>query len=135
MTEKILLDTNVYRKLLSGDQLSYSYITNAEIIYVSPIVIGELYSGFYEGTKFNENTEILRKFLTKSTIRVLPISFETAQIYSEIKNELKKRGTPIPINDVWIAASTVETGAVLISYDKHFLKIPGLRTWYHLKEI
>ncbi len=56
----------------------------------------------------------------------------TAEIFGEIKNFLKKSGTPIPINDVWIASHTVETGSVVITYDNHFKKVPGLRCWGEL---
>ena len=131
----ILIDTNSYKKYLSGDQLTKDFLNEAEIVYLSSVVLGELYAGFYGGNQYNKNQEILKRFISKSSVRILIVGMETAKIFGEIKNELKKRGTPIPINDIWIAASTVETGAVLISYDKHFLKIPGLRTWYHLKEI
>ena len=60
---------------------------------------------------------------------MLDASQETSQIFAEIKYNLKKAGTPIPINDVWIAAHTFETGSVLITYDAHFEKVAGLRIW------
>ena len=132
---KILLDTNAFGKYIGGDHDVLTIIAESDIVYFSCTVIGELIAGFHGGTQYSKNREKLEQFISKSSVSVLPIGFETAQIYGEIKNELKKNGTPIPINDIWIAASTVETGSVLITYDKHFLKIPGLRTWYHLKEL
>ena len=68
-----------------------------------------------------------------ATTSTKDVSQETAEIYSDIKMALKKKGTPIPLNDVWIAAHTVETGAKLITYDSHFLKVPGLRVWEKLR--
>jgi tRNA(fMet)-specific endonuclease VapC len=72
---------------------------------------------------------LLRKFLLKPLIRVVDATLTTSEIYSEIKNNLKKAGSPIPINDVWIAAHVIESGAQLITYDQHFKKIKDLRIW------
>ncbi|HES59885.1 MAG: PIN domain-containing protein [Calditrichaceae bacterium] len=65
----------------------------------------------------------------KSTVQILAATNETSEIFGIIKSELKKQGKPIPINDVWIAAHVLETGSVLITYDKHFFQIPGIRLW------
>lgn len=129
----ILLDTNAYRELFSGDQTPLNYIGESEVVYVPVIVIGELYAGFFGGSRFDLNKEILDTFLAKPNVKILKIGFETAQIYGEIKSELKIKGTPVPINDVWIAACAIEAGAILVTYDKHFLKISGLRVWRELK--
>ena len=105
----------------------------AEITYTSVVVLGELFAGFKRGKREAENIEILNRFLGKISVVVTNVTRDTAIIYGELKNNLAKRGTPIPTNDIWIAAQAVETGSVLISFDKHFLKIPGLRIWDGLK--
>lgn len=127
--KKILLDTNAYSNLLRGDEIILDVIAETDIIYMSVIVLAELFTGFKGGKKESWNREILDKFLKKATVSVLDVSRETAEIFSEIKNNLKKSGNPIPINDLWIASHVIETGSVLITDDEHFRKIPGLRLW------
>lgn len=127
--KKVLLDTNAYASFLAGDRAVLDVLAQAEIVYMSTIVLGELYAGFRGGKKESDNKERLDVFLKKSTVHALNITQETAVLFGEIKDRLKKAGTPIPINDVWIAAHAVETGAVLITYDAHFSKVHGLRLW------
>ena len=76
-----------------------------------------------------ENRMRLAEFLTKPTVRPLELSAETAEVYGQIKDALRRVGTPIPINDVWLSAQAIETGAVLITFDHHFSKVPGVRLW------
>ena len=104
-------------------------IGSAEIIYMSVFVLGELYAGFAGGTKERHNKQVLNRFLLKSPVKTLNATSETAKIFGMVKQELKKAGTPLPINDLWIAAHTLETGSTLITYDSHFKKIAGLRWW------
>ncbi|MBT6145371.1 MAG: hypothetical protein HOH74_08080 [Gemmatimonadetes bacterium] len=54
---------------------------------------------------------------------------ESAEIFGQVKDALKRAGTPIPMNDVWISAQAIETGSVVVTYDGHFSKVPGLRLW------
>ena len=125
----ILLDTNAYAKYRRGDAEVFSYIVDSDVIYLSTIVVGELFAGFHGGTRFRDNKEELERFMKKSTVKLLPVGMETAEIFGEIKSDLKRIGLPIPINDVWVAAHAIETGSKLITYDEHFKKIPGLRLW------
>ena len=130
---KILFDTNAYTRFLTGDQWVLDELSLADIVYMPVIVLGELYTGFEGGEKKVENKRLLEKFLDKPPVQVAYLTKETAEIFGEIKNRLKQEGKPIPINDIWIAACAIETGSVLISYDKHFLNIAGLRIWNVLK--
>lgn len=127
--KKILLDTNAYSSFMNGDVAVLSALGSAETVYLSVFVLGELYAGFVGGKKEIENRQILNQFKLKSTVKILHATDETAEIFAEVKHHLKKNGTPIPINDIWIAAHSMETGAVLISYDSHFKNIAGLRVW------
>ena len=124
---KILLDTNAYSGLLSGSQVVLDALAKAELVFVSVIVLGELYAGFKGGSKEFENKKLLELFLGKSTVQVINVTEETADIFGTIKNILKNAGTPLPVNDIWIAAHAMEFGANLLSFDKHFRQIPGLR--------
>jgi len=125
--KNILLDTNAYSALRKGDQEVFDIICEAEKIYISSIVMGELYAGFFAGVKTRENIKQLHYFLEKSPVKSAFVTDETAEIYGHLFAALKRNGTPLPLNDIWIAAQTMELGAVLISYDKHFKNISGIR--------
>lgn len=126
---KIILDTNAYSAFMGGDKKVFDYIVESEVVYISTIVIGELFAGFYRGEKLTQHREELRAFLDKDGVEVIDVSIETAEIFGEIKASLSKEDKMIPLNDIWIAAHSVETGAKLISYDTHFKSICGLRIW------
>ena len=126
---KIILDTNCYTAYLAGDQEILQALNEAKITFMSIFVLGELYAGFKGGTREKENRSLLRKFLNKPSVIVVNASIETADLFGIVKNILKQIGRPIPINDVWIAAQALECGAALVTRDRHFLNIPGLRLW------
>lgn len=127
--KKILLDTNCYTSFLAGDKKVLTSLANAEIVFMSVFVLGELFAGFKGGSKQGKNNHLLESFLRKPTVQVLDATTETAQFFGLVKDGLKKAGSPIPINDVWIAAHTLETGSTLVTYDAHFCKVAGLRLW------
>ena len=126
---RILLDTTAYTAFLTGDERVLSALTEAETAFLSAIVIGELYAGFCGGNRLKENKALLARFLQKSNVRVLDVTAETGEVFGQIKNELQKAGTPIPLNDVWLAAQAMETGSVIVSFDAHFDQVSGLRRW------
>jgi len=126
---KILLDTNAYSGFMNGDQNVLDYMVGSENIYLSTIMIGELFAGFRGGKKYTANVEELRNFLSKDGVGTIDVTFETAEIFGEIKAELSKKGKMIPLNDIWIAAHAIETGSKLVTYDIHFKSIAGLRIW------
>jgi tRNA(fMet)-specific endonuclease VapC len=130
--KKILLDTNAFVRFLRGDEKVMACLAQAETVYMSVFILGELFAGFRAGAKEKENRQILEKFIFKSTVTVLEASIETADYFGLIAASLKKAGTPIPINDVWIAAHALETGSMLVTYDDHFGSVPGLRLWDEL---
>jgi tRNA(fMet)-specific endonuclease VapC len=125
----ILLDTNCYSAYLAGDERVLSALAEAEVVYMSIFVLGELFAGFRGGTKVQQNRGYLKRFLAKSNVKILSATLETAEIFGDLKDKLKRSGSPLPINDVWIAAHALETGSGLITYDSHFQKITGLRRW------
>ena len=124
--KKILLDTNAYSDLLRGDQYIYEVVTSANEICISVIVIAELLAGFKGGAREKSNEDLLNKFLQQPTVNVLNISITTSYLFAEIKQSLKQRGKPIPINDLWIASQSVEFSASLVTRDKHFKAIDTL---------
>ena len=126
---KIILDTNAFTAYLAGDRAVFEAIVEAETVFMSVVVLGELFAGFRGGTGRARNEDALKGFLAKSGVRVVDVTVETAEIFGEIKASLRNRGTPIPLNDVWIASHAVETGAKLVTYDNHFKSVEGLRLW------
>lgn len=131
--KKVILDTSGYSRLFKGDRTIQTAIEEASTIYLSVVVIGELLAGFKNGLHEERNKQILKKFILKPSVSILPVNEETADIYAKIIHLLKKQGTPIPVNDIWIAANAIEIGAVVITHDLHFLKIPQARVWDNIK--
>lgn len=80
------------------------------------------------GSKIRKNREELRAFLSVSRVKLYALTKDTATFYGQIYSSLKKKGKPIPTNDMWIAAQALEMGCVLCTFDKHFKEIESLLT-------
>jgi tRNA(fMet)-specific endonuclease VapC len=124
--KKVLLDTNAYSALMTGDAQILQTLESTHQVLISPICVGELLAGFKLGTKEKVNRNILSEFLKQPTVELAPITAETSEWFAKIFADLKQNGTPIPLNDVWIAAQAMEHGAKLLTLDKHFQVVPGL---------
>ena len=127
MSGRVLIDTNAYSALMAGSTAVAGVLAESEAVLLSPIVVGELLDGFLGGTKERENRRQLRQFRAKPRTVLVPVTDETAEWFAVLKRQLRRKGTPIPINDVWIAATCMEHGAALLSFDGHFREIDGLR--------
>lgn len=92
----------------------------AEWLGVPTIVLGELEAGFRLGQSAQRNLDELERFLAHPVVKELPVDREVARVCGEIVAVLRRKGTPIPTNDVWIAACTARWGATLLTYDAHF---------------
>ena len=126
MDVKIILDTTAYVGFKRNIAAIVDFILAAELILFSPVVLGELMFGFRNGSRFKENMDDLTRFLQHDAVELAHIGDITSDRYSRIAVRLKQRGTPIPTNDIWIAAQTMEHGAELLTSDHHFEKISGL---------
>lgn len=127
---RIMLDTNAYSGFKHGDRDIIDMIARADEVLITPIVLGELRAGFRGGNRENANLLELEEFITSPRVSVALIGEETAIFYSEIYTTLRSQGKPIPTNDLWIGASTLETGSILLSRDSHFDNVAGLiRRW------
>ncbi|WAC18640.1 type II toxin-antitoxin system VapC family toxin [Luteolibacter sp. SL250] len=125
MNRSILLDTNAYSDLRrSGKWLSAT--ESASEVYLSVIVIGELRAGFMSGGKRERNELDLQRFLSKPTARVVAPNLQTTLYYSQLHLQLRLQGTPIPANDLWIAAIALQHQFWLCTSDAHFDHIPQL---------
>ena len=123
---KILPDTSAYVGFKRKIEEVVDIIANAELILFSPIVLGELIFGFRNGNRFKENMVDLNNFLEHKVVEFIQIGKTTSDRYSRIALHLKRQGTPIPSNDIWIAAQAMEHGAEIITLDQHFENITGL---------
>ncbi len=123
---KIMLDTSAYVGFKRNIAEVVEIIVKSEIILFSPVVLGELMFGFRSGNKFKKNMYDISEFLNHDVVELADMGKITSDRYSRIATQLKQQGTPIPTNDIWIAAQSMEHGAELISSDQHFEKISGL---------
>ena len=123
---RILLDSNAYTLFCAGHRHVGQLVYAAEEILLSAIVVGELLSGFRQGTRFDDNFAELRAVLDDPYVSVVPVDSVTADRYARISASLQAKGRPIPTNDMWIAAHAMETGADLVSADRHFEHVDGI---------
>jgi predicted nucleic acid-binding protein len=123
---KVALDTSAFSVFLRGKEAVVRALQEADEITLTPVVLGELRAGFLMGKHRARNESVLKKFLASSRVRVRDIDEETAERYAVIFAYLRDQGTPIPTNDIWIAASAMQHGLKLITTDKHYLKLPQI---------
>jgi len=123
---RIIIDTNIYAAFKRNVQDVVKVFRRVDYIGINTVVLGELYSGFKGGAKENLNKQELEQFLDKPRADVIPIDENTAEFYAQVYWNLKRNGTPIPTNDMWIAASALQHGLALFSLDGHFKEVDGL---------
>ncbi len=119
----ICLDTSAYSHFKRGDRRAVEAITRATAVLVPTIVLGELRVGFRLGTRADENEVELGRFLAHDVVTVVEVDDDVATIYADILVDLRRAGTPVPTNDVWIGAAAVRMGASVVTYDAHFEKM------------
>lgn len=124
--KRVLIDTNIYSELLRGNKSVSDLLKKPDIIAFSVISIAELLSGFKHGDREKENLEELDQFIYSPRVIVYDIDTETSEFYAKIYDELKRSGDPIPTNDLWTAALTMQHGTKLFTLDNHFQKVRGL---------
>jgi tRNA(fMet)-specific endonuclease VapC len=117
------LDTSAYSHFKRGDAAVVGLLSRASWVGVPAITLGELRTGFLLGRRFEQNEAELAKFLANPVVSVLEVDDEASRIYAEIVVALRNAGTPLPTNDVWIAALAAREGVQVLSYDDHFTKI------------
>jgi tRNA(fMet)-specific endonuclease VapC len=130
----ILLDTNAYTAFMLGATDEVEVLAHAEQLYLNSVVLGELLGGFAAGTREARNRIELTRFLDSPRVDVLPVTARTADSYALVYSGLRRKGQPIPTNDLWIAASALEHGAALLTRDAHFAHVDGLRCGQRLAD-
>jgi tRNA(fMet)-specific endonuclease VapC len=126
MEVRVALDTNRLTDLFQGDADLAQSLASCEEVWIPLIVLAEIKAGFYGGTQRGRNEALLQRLLAKPTVGVLLPARETAEHYARLFVQLKRAGTPVPDNDLWIAALALEHDLVLITRDQHFEQIPQL---------
>lgn len=121
---RYLLDTNIIIALLEGDQNVVSNIELAAEVFIPVIAAGELLFGAAKSGRPAENAAKVERFAAGRSI--LPCDLNVARVYGGLKQRLREKGRPIPENDIWIAATAVCHGLVLVTRDQHFGEVDGV---------
>ncbi|MBI3554622.1 MAG: type II toxin-antitoxin system VapC family toxin [Elusimicrobia bacterium] len=123
---RLALDTNAYRAAAEGEERVVKFLRAADEISVPFIVVGELRAGFAAGTLGKKNEAKLTGFLGSPRVRVLCTDEQTTHHFAALFAQLRRQGTPIPTNDLWIAALAVQHGLPLLTLDRHFAHLPQI---------
>ena len=123
---KLVLDTSAYSHFRRNHAALMDALANAVEVCVPAIVIGELTAGFLLGRRTKENEQTLQEFLAEAFVRVIDVGATTGLHYGGIFAALRRAGTPIPTNDLWIAATTISEGGHLLTFDEDFHSVPNL---------
>lgn len=121
---RFLLDTNIVIGMLDGDAGILAGFHQAEMVFMSTVVLGELYYGAAKSGRPAENTARIDGVIGQAS--VIPVGVDVAREYGIVKQELRRKGRPIPENDIWIAATARQLKLVLVTRDRHFDEIDGL---------
>lgn len=119
----LCLDTSAYSNFRRGNEEVAALLDRAELVGVPTVTLGELRTGFLLGGARRRNETELDAFLGSPVVEILLVDAETSRHYAEIVAELRKAGTPVPTNDIWIAAAAARNGASVLTCDNHFERI------------
>jgi tRNA(fMet)-specific endonuclease VapC len=123
---KLALDTSRYSDFGDGDREVAGVIEAADAVYVPLPVLAELRAGFVSGTRAKHNEAKLAQFLSRQGVAVLLPDEQTTRHYAAVYVQLRRQGTPIPANDMWIAALVIQHGLALYTRDAHFNHLPQI---------
>lgn len=123
---RLALDTNRYTDLCRGHPEVVTVVEYAEAVFLPFVVVAELRAGFALGKRGPENERVLRSFLMKPGVFALFADDQTTHHYAAVFRQLRRQGTPIPTNDLWIAALVLQHGLVLCARDRHFQRLPQI---------
>lgn len=126
MSGRYLLDTNIIIALFADEAVIKNNLAQAHEVFIPSIAIGELCYGARKSRRTEANLVKVDELVANST--VLVCDAETAQIYGDLKNKLRLKGRPLPENDIWIAALTLQHNLILVTRDAHFQEIETIQT-------
>jgi tRNA(fMet)-specific endonuclease VapC len=122
----VALDTSAYSHFRKGHPGIVKVLAKASCVLVSAVVLGELEAAFRKGARVSDNRAVLHAFLSEDFVEITETNASIARRYGAIFDGLRRAGTPIPINDVWIAAAAMDAGANLLTFDQDFARIEHL---------
>lgn len=123
---RLALDTNRYVDFCRGETGVLERLREADRIYLPFVTLAELRAGFLCGTRARHNERVLTRFLNSPRVRVLYADEQTTHHYGRLFLQLRQQATPIPTNDIWIAALVIQHDLPLFARDTHFDCIPQL---------
>ena len=126
MALRLALDTNRYADLCRGNPRAVDIVEAADTVWLPFVVVGELRAGFASGNQGPRNEAVLRRFLLKPGVGILYADEQTTHHYASLYRQLRKQGTPIPTDDMWIAALVLQHSLSLYDRDRHFDSLPQL---------
>ena len=123
---RLLVDTSAYSLAMRDEPDATALVRRADELILCPITVGELLAGFARGRDDRGNRRTLGAFIQSPRVRISTVSLDTAEFYGRVLSDLRRAGTPIPTNDIWIDACALQEGAKLATADRHFQHVPGL---------
>ena len=123
---RLVLDTSAFARFRAGHEKVLELIAAAEAVLLPVTVVGELEAGFELGSRGRANRVALAEFMEEPFVSIIPTTLEVAKRYGLSFADLRRAGTPVPVNDIWIAAATWTSGACLVTFDQCFCKFTGL---------
>ena len=123
---RVAIDTNRYTDFARGDDEAVERIRLAQRVYLPFVVVAELRAGFLCGSRSERNEANLTRFLDSPRVDVLYPDEQTTHQYARLFRQLRAQGSPIPTNDLWTAALTVQHGLHLFARDTHFDHLPQI---------
>ncbi len=124
--KRINIDTNFYAAFKRNETEAVNLLKQADYIGVSTVILGELLAGFRCGNRERENRLELDQFLDSARVYIIVVDDQTSEFYAQVFSELRQKGRPIPSNDLWLAASALQHGLALATYDDHFKYISSV---------
>ena len=125
----IMLDTNWYIGFCRAIGEIAIAIKRADKILLPFVVLAELRAGFHNSKAGYHNEMVLMRFISSPRVNIIYPDNDTTHQYAALFTQLRKQGTPIPTNDIWIAALALQNNAILCSNDRHFANLPQLAIW------
>ena len=126
---RLAVDTSAYIAFCKNNRMAVDAMQRADEIILPLMVIAELRAGFAVGKRGGENEQVLQRFLNSDRVSILSPNENTCYIYARLFSYLRGKGTPIPINDLWIASIALQTDATLLTFDQHFQALPQIPKW------
>ncbi len=126
---RLAVDTSAYIAFCKNNRMAVDALQKADQIILPLMVIAELRAGFAVGKRGDENEQVLQRFLNSDRVSIMSPNEDTCYIYARLFSYLRGKGTPIPINDLWIASITLQSDAMLLTFDRHFHALPQIPKW------